>query len=107
MASYGKEALKVQYEEELKKVYERMLQEEEEKLETLNKEWKMRQEDMLRAIALYDMAVTGGVSRDLNTLNVEIITKIERFKSCDEDTKRKKRIKDIKSNIEALKRLLK
>ena len=50
---------------------------------------------------------TGGVNKDLNTLNVEIIASIERFRAVDQDEQRQKREKNIKSNIAALERLLK
>lgn len=103
---YGKEALKVQYGDELKEVYRELLEDEERELDKINEQWRFLKQDFLKAIAQYDVATSGGVNKDLNTLNVEIITKIERFKVCDTDPKRMQKVKDLESNINALKRLI-
>lgn len=107
MEKYGKEALKIRYEEDLKNEYAKMLQTEKSKLEKINEEWRNLKMEMIHSIARYDVATTGGVNKDLNTLNVEIIASIERFRAVDQDEQRQKREKNIKSNIAALERLLK
>lgn len=107
MDTYGKEVLKIRYEKDLKIVYMKMLQKEKNKLEKLNEEWRELKMEMLSSIAHYDVATTGGVDRDLNTLSVEIVASIERFRALDQDTQRKKKEKNIMSNIAALERLLK
>ena len=103
---YGKEELKNRYAKELNDAYEELLKEEENKLHDLTATWEEVRREMLMAIAKYDVVTTGGVSRDLNTLNVEIITNTEHFRSLDCDQEFQKKKKDIVSNIEALQRLI-
>ncbi|MDR1700225.1 MAG: hypothetical protein LBR68_03445 [Lachnoclostridium sp.] len=106
MDDYGKETLKERFSEELNDVYKDMLEEEKEKLIKVNTEWNTRKADVLKAIAHYDVAMSGGINKDINTMNVDIITKIERFRESDKDARRKRKIKDIESNIFALNRLI-
>ncbi len=106
MDDYGKEALKERYKDDLNEVYKEMLKEEEKKLEEINEEWNERKTEALKSIAYYDVAMAGGINQDVNTMNVDIITNIQHFKEVDIDTNRKKKVKDMESNIFALKGLI-
>jgi len=103
---YSKEQMKQIYSEELKAIYEEMLAEEKAELEKVNMQWCILREDMLRAIAKYDVATKGGKKVDLNTLNVEIITKMEQFRTCDEDPIRSQKAEEIEGAIKALEFLI-
>lgn len=104
--SYSKEQMKELYEDDLKAIYQEMLEEEKANLEKINEEWNVLKTEMLRAIAKYDVATKGGKKADLNTLNVEIITKMEKFRTCDEDSARVQKAKEVKANIKALEFLI-
>lgn len=104
--SYSKEQMKEQYVDDLKAIYREMLEEEKANLEEINKEWNVLKDEMLRAIAKYDVATKGGKKADLNTLNVEIITKMEKFRTCDEDSVRVQKANEVKANIKALEFLI-
>lgn len=104
--SYSKEQMKELYEDDLKAIYQEMLEEEKANLEEINKEWNVLKDEMLRAIAKYDVATKGGKKADLNTLNVEIITKMEKFRTCNEDPVREKKANEVEANIKALEFLM-
>ena len=104
--AYSKEQMKQMSSKELKALYEEMLAEEKAKLDKVNVQWYMLREDMLKAIAKYDVATKGGKKADLNTLNVEIITKMEQFRTCDEDPIRSTKAEEIEGAIKALEFLI-
>lgn len=106
MNEFSKENIKERYDADMKVIYRQMLDEEETKLSEINSEWNDRKREMLTAIAKYDVATKGGKSRDLNTLNVEIITRIEKFRSCDQNPERIEKAEEVENNIKALRRLL-